>query len=55
MLFPTTAEETAAPLVRTEAEESCSSELLVLMKEMREEMKIRDEQLREELRWRDEN
>ena len=25
------------------------------MKEMKEEMRIRDEQLREELRWRDEN
>ena len=59
VLFPTTTEEKAALLVRTEnrgkqrveAEESSSFELLVLMKEMR----IRDEQLREELRWRDEN
>ena len=62
-LFPTTVEETAAPSVITEnrgkqrakAKESSSSELLVLMKEMREEMRIRDEQLKEEMRWRDEN
>ena len=35
------------------SKESSSSELLVLMKEMREEMSRRDEQLMEELRWRD--
>ena len=40
---------------RAEVEESNSFELLVLIKEMREEMKIRDKQLREEMRWRDEN
>ena len=63
VLFPTTTEEIAAPPIKTEnkgkkraeAEDSSSFELLVLMKEMREEMRIRDEQLREELRWRDEN
>ena len=40
---------------RAEAEESSSFELLVLMKEMRKEMRRRDEQLKEELRWRDDN
>ena len=63
MLFPTTVEETSAPPIKTknkgkqraEAEESNNFELLILMKKMREEMRIRDEQLREELRWRDEN
>ena len=63
VLFPTTVEETVAPPVRTEnrgkqrveAEESNSSELLVLMKEMSEEIRIRDEQLREELKWSDNN
>ena len=58
MIFPTTVEETSAPPIRTEnmgkqraeAEESSSFELLVLMREMKEEMRIRDEQLKEELR-----
>ena len=63
MLFPTIAEETTTPLVRTknrgkqraEDEETNISELLVLMTELREEMRRRGEQLRDELRWRDEN
>ena len=63
VLFPAIVEEITTPLVRTknrgkeraEAKESSSSELLVLMKEMREEMRIKDEQLREELRLRDNN
>ena len=40
---------------RAEAEESSRFELLVLIKEKKEEMRIRVEHLREELRWRDEN
>ena len=62
-LFPTTVEDTATPPIITEnrgkqrakAKEISSSEMLVLMKEMREEMRIRDEQLKEEMRWRDKN
>ena len=38
---------------RAEAAESDNFELLVLMKEIREEMRGKYEQLREELRWRD--
>ena len=60
MLYPTT-EEVAPTQIRaenrgkqiTEAEKSNNSELLKLIKEMRDEMRGRDEQLWEELRWRD--
>ena len=38
---------------RAENDESSHSELLTLMREMKNKMKERDEQLREELRWRD--
>ena len=63
MLFPTTTEETSALPIKTEnkgkqraeAEESSSSELLVLIKEVMEEMTRSDEQLWEELRWREDN
>ena len=63
MLFPTTIEDTVAPPViienkgkqRAKSVGSINSKLLVLMKEMREEMRIRDERLKEELRWRDSN
>ena len=36
-----------------ETEESSTSKLLLLLKDMREEMRGKDEQLREELKWRD--
>ena len=38
---------------RVEVEESINSELLILLKEMKAEIKERDEQNKEELRWRD--
>ena len=38
---------------RAATEESNTSKLLVLLNEMKEKMKERDEKLREELRWRD--
>ena len=60
MLPPTTEEVTPARLryeargkQRVEAEESNNFELLNLMREMRDEMRGRDEHIREELRWRD--
>ena len=57
MLSPTNVEEATSALVRVEergkrratSEERGNSELLTLMKEMRE----RDGQIREELRWRE--
>ena len=59
MLSP--AEETTSPLLRTKSrgkrratsEESSNHELLILLKEVRNEMGGRDDQLKEELRWRD--
>ena len=55
------AEETTSPPHKTEnrgkrratSEEISNLELLILLKEMRDEMKGRDEQLKEEHRWRD--
>ena len=38
---------------KTATEESSTSELLSLLKEMKEEMMEMDEQMREKLRWRD--
>ena len=38
---------------RAGIKESSTSKLLVILKEMKEEMRERDGQLREELRWRD--
>ena len=63
VLFSTTEEETIASPVRTEnrgkqrakAEERNSSERLVLMTEMRDEKRRRDEYIREDLRWIDDN
>ena len=60
-LSPTTIEETKTPPIRTESrrkriatsEESSNRELLILLKEMRDEMRGKDEQLREDLRWRE--
>ena len=57
MLSPTTEEATYAQIrdetrgkQRTEVEESCKSELILLLKEIRDEMRDKDEQLREEIR-----
>ena len=41
--------------MRTEEQESNTSEQFYLLIEMREEIKRIDKQLKEELRWRDEN
>ena len=38
---------------RAEAEESNTSKLLILMKEMRDGMRGKDEKLKDEIRWRD--
>ena len=38
---------------RAKTKENSTSELLLLLKEMREEMRGRDELFKEELRWRD--
>ena len=50
-LAPTRAEEIGKQKATTE--ESSTSELPPLLKEMKEEMMERDEKMREELRWRD--
>ena len=59
MLSP--AKETTSPPLRIESrgmrrattEESSNHELLILLKEMSDEMRGRDEQLKDEIRWRD--
>ena len=60
VLSPTIEEAALAPIRaeekgkrRVEAKENYNTEMLSLLKEMREELKQRDEQLKEELRWRD--
>ena len=60
MLPPTADQGTSAPTrakgrgqQRAKIEESSTSELLSLLKEMKSEMKEGDEQIRKELRWRD--
>ena len=60
LLSPTTEEATPAQRrgeirgkERAEEQENNIFELLTLIKEIRDEMRGRDEQLREELRWRD--
>ena len=39
--------------MRAPTENSSNSELLAMLKEIKEELKERDEKIREELRWRD--
>ena len=39
--------------MRATTEESSNSELLAMLKDIKEELKERDEKIREELRWRD--
>ena len=60
MLSPTTDEATKAPIRgeerrkrKVEVEERNTAKLLFVLKEMKDEMRERDEHLREVLRWRD--
>ena len=60
MLSPTIDKATPAPARakergkrRAEVEERSTNELLSLLKEMKNEIRGRDEKLKEELRWRD--
>ena len=60
MLSLTTEKATLAPVraesggkQKAQAKGRKNYELLILLKEMKNEMKRNDEQLREELRWRD--
>ena len=60
MLFPIADQATPTPTrakergkQRDENEASSHSEMLTLLKEMKEKMRERDEQVREKLRWRD--
>ena len=39
--------------MRATSEDSSNSKLLSMLKEIKEEIRERDEQIREELRWRD--
>ena len=62
MLSPTVDKATPAQSIaiekgkiRSTSEKSITSELLILMQEMRDKMRGRDEKLMEELRWRGNN